>query len=189
MAAGAEAEARRQGFYLIIGSVEDQSAEDEEAYLRLMQQRRIDGLIVARPRLRRASWKLLASIADSIPTVAIAARVEALHLHSVDIDNKGGGRLAARHLIESGHRAIATITGPLEWPSAQARLEGAEEALRDAGIGSGLQVATSGEWGVEGGKAMVAQLLESGSRFTALFAQSDLLALGAMAELQARGLS
>lgn len=189
MAAGAEAEARRQGFYLIIGSVEDQSAEDEEAYLRLMQQRRIEGLIVARPRLRRASWKLLASIADSIPTVAIASRVEALHLHSVDIDNKGGGRLAASHLIESGHRAIATITGPLDWPSAQARLEGAEEALRNAGVGTKLLVASTDEWGVEGGRSAMRQLRLSGRRFTAVFAQSDLLALGAIAELQANGLS
>lgn len=189
MAAGAEAEARRQGFYLIIGSVEDRSAEDEEAYLRLMQQRRIEGLIVARPRLRRASWKLLASIADSIPTVAIASRVEALHLHSVDIDNKGGGRLAASHLIERGHRAIATITGPLDWPSAQARLDGAEDALREAGIRTKLVVASTDEWGVEGGRAAMRQLRQSGHKFTAVFAQSDLLALGAIAELQANGLA
>ena len=189
MAAGAELEARRHGFYLIIGSVEDGSPDDEEAYLRLMQQRRIDGLIVARPRLRPASRRLLAAIADSIPTVAIASRLEALRLHSVDIDNRGGGRMAAAHLIEKGHRAIATITGPLDWPSAQARMEGAREALRDAGITTELLVATSGEWGVDGGRAAMSQLLESGRTFTALFAQSDLLALGAMAELQARRLS
>jgi LacI family transcriptional regulator len=189
MAAGAELEARRQGFYLIIGSVEDGSPEDEEAYLRLMQQRRIDGLIVARPRLRRSSLRVLAAIADSIPTVAIASRVEALRLHSVDIDNRGGGRLAATHLIENGHRAIATITGPLDWPSAQARLEGAREALRKAGLGAQLAVASTGEWGVEGGRAAMSELMRSGNRFTAVFAQSDLLALGAIAELQSRGVS
>jgi LacI family transcriptional regulator len=189
MAAGAELEARRQGFYLIIGSVEDAVPEDEEAYLRLMQQRRIEGLIVARPRLRRASWKLLAGIADTIPTVAIASRVEALRLHSVDIDNVGGGRLAAAHLIANGHRAIATITGPMDWPSAQARLEGAQAALRDAGIETKLVTASSDEWGVEGGRAAMQKLLRSGPRFTALFAQSDLLAVGAIAELHASGLA
>ena len=189
MAAGAELEARRQGFYLIIGSVEDESPDDEEAYLRLMQQRRIDGLIVARPHLRPASRRLLAAINDSIPTVAIASRLEARRFHSVDIDNRGGGRLAAAHLIEKGHRAIATITGPLDWPSAQARLDGAREALRAAGISGDLLVATSAEWGVEGGRSAMTRLLESGGRFTALFAQSDLLALGAIAELQARNLS
>ena len=189
MAAGAEAEARRQGFYLIIGSVEDAVPEDEEAYLRLMQQRRIEGLIVARPRLRRASWKLLAGIAESIPTVAIASRLEALRLHSVDIDNRGGGRLAAKHLIENGHRAIATITGPLDWPSAQARFEGAGEALREAGIREKLVVASSDEWGVEGGRAAMSQLLTASRMFSALFAQSDLLAVGAIAELHRRGLS
>jgi DNA-binding LacI/PurR family transcriptional regulator len=189
MAAGAEAEARRRGFYLIIGSVEDGIPEDEEAYLRLMQQRRIEGLIVARPRLRRASWKLLAGIADSIPTVAIASRVEALRLHSVDIDNRGGGKLAAAHLLSSGHRAIATITGPLDWPSAQARLEGTRDALREAGISGDLASASSSDWGVEGGRTAMRELMASGVRFTALFAQSDLLALGAIAEIHARGLS
>ncbi len=187
MAAGAELEARRHGFYLIIGSVEDRSPDDEEAYLRLMQQRRIEGLIVARPRLRPASRRLLAALADSIPTVAIASRLEALRLHSVDIDNRGGGRLAAAHLIEKGHRAIATITGPQDWPSAQARLEGAREALREAGIDDGLLVTESQEWGVEGGRAAMSQLLRSDRRFTAVFAQSDLLALGAITELRARG--
>jgi DNA-binding LacI/PurR family transcriptional regulator len=188
MAAGAEAEARRRGYYLIIGSVEDAVPEDEEAYLRLMQQRRIEGLIVARPRLRRASWKLLAGIADSIPTVAIASRLEALSLHSVDIDNVGGGRVAAAHLIANGHRDMATITGPMDWPSAQARLEGAQAALRDGGLETKLVVVSSEEWGVEGGRAAMQQLLQAGRRFTALFAQSDLLAVGAIAELHARGL-
>jgi LacI family transcriptional regulator len=189
MAAGAEAEARRQGYYLIIGSVEDAVPEDEEAYLRLMQQRRIEGLIVARPRLRRASWKLLAGIAETIPTVAIASRVEALRLHSVDIDNRGGGRLAASHLIENGHRQIATITGPLDWPSAQARLEGAAEALKSAGIEAEMLTASSPAWGVEGGRAAMLDLLRSGRKFSAVFAQSDLLAVGAIAELHAKGVS
>lgn len=189
MAAGAELEARRHGFYLIIGSVEEGSPDDEEAYLRLMQQRRIDGLIVARPRLRPASRRMLAAMATSIPTVAIASRLEALRLNSVDIDNLMGGRLATRHLLEAGHTAIATITGPLDWPSAQARIQGAREALRDASPRDGLVIETSPEWGVEGGRAAMARLLASRTRFSAVFAQSDLIALGAIAELQARGLS
>jgi len=187
LAAGAELEARRHGFYLIIGSVEEESPGDEEAYLRLMQQRRIEGLIVARPRLRPASQRLLATMANSIPTVVIASRFEALRLHSVDIDNRAGGRMAAAHLIEMGHQAIATITGPLDWPSAIARLEGTHDALQEAGLSSRLLVESSPEWGVEGGAAAMSRLLGSRRRFTAVFAQSDLLALGAISELQARG--
>src|SRR5215467_11612113 len=143
MAAGAEQEARRHGFYLIIGSVEDGSPDDEEAYLHLMQQRRIDGLIVARPRLRPASRRFLADMAKSIPTVAIASRLEALRLNSVDIDNLGGGRIATQHLLENGHTAIAMITGPPDWPSAQARTRGAQDALREAGKQRDLVVEAS----------------------------------------------
>jgi len=189
LAAGAELEARRQGYYLIIGSVEDGSPEDEKAYLRLMQQRRIEGLIVARPRLLAPSRRLLVAMARSIPTVVIASRVEAPGLHSVDIDNRGGGRAATAHLVELGHSHLATITGPLDWVSASARLEGTRQALREAGLSAELLVESSPDWGVEGGRETMARLLESGRRFTAVFAQSDLLALGAMAELQAHGLS
>jgi len=189
LAAGAELEARRQGYYLIIGSVDDELPEDEEAYLRLMQQRRIEGLIVARPRLRAPSRRLLVEMARSIPTVVIASRVEAPRLHSVDIDNHGGGRAAVAHLVERGHRELATITGPLDWVSASARLEGARDALREAGLGGELLVEGSADWGVEGGRAAMSRLLASGRRFTAVFAQSDLLALGAIAELQAHGVA
>jgi len=189
LAAGAELEARRQGYYLIIGTVEDGPPGDEEAYLRLMQQRRIEGLIVARPRLRAASRRLLVAMASSIPTVVIASRLEAPRLHSVDIDNRAGGRAATAHLIERGHRDLATITGPLDWVSAGARLEGTREALREAGLNAEMRVQTSPDWGVEGGRQAMAHLLEAGRRFTAVFAQSDLLAVGAIAELQAHGLA
>ena len=189
LAAGAELEARRHGYYLIIGSVEDGSPGDEEAYLRLMQQRRIDGLIVARPQLRAASRQLLVAMASSIPTVVVAYRPKAPRLHSVDIDNRAGGRAATAHLIEHGHRDLATVTGPLDWVSASARLEGTREALGQAGLKAELLVQTSPDWGVEGGRQAMARLLEAGRRFTAIFAQSDLLALGAIAELQAHSLA
>src|SRR6266545_1652437 len=49
VAAGAEIEARRHGYYLVIASVEEHAEADERAYLRLMLERRVEGLIVARP--------------------------------------------------------------------------------------------------------------------------------------------
>jgi DNA-binding LacI/PurR family transcriptional regulator len=187
--AGAEAEARRRGFFLIIGSVEEDADDDERAYLRLMLERRVEGLIVAWPTLLPDGSGELRSVTARVPLVVVASGVEAAGATLVDVDNRRGGLDATSLLIREGHRAIATITGPLEWPSARARLAGYRDALRASGLAEGpALVETCSDWGLASGQAAAARLLERGSRFTAVFAQSDLAALGAITELRARGI-
>jgi len=186
--AGAEAEARRHGLYLLIGSVEEDVPDDEEAYLRLMLQRRLEGLIVARPVLA-ASQRRLRSIAARMPVVLVASQPELDGLASVDVDNQAGGRDATAYLLQLGHRRIATITGPLEWTSAGRRLAGYREALLASSAGfEATLVESCDDWGLEAGAAALARLLERGRAFTAVFAHSDLLALGAITALRQRGL-
>lgn len=186
--AGAEAETRRRGYYLMVASVEDESRDDERGYLRLMLARRVEGLIVARPSVPLSSEQLVPAVAAGIPLVAIGSS-ELPGFMVVDVDNVDGGRQAAALLVAEGHRRIATITGPREWPSAKARLEGYRRALRAGGVSRDRSlVEASPDWGLEEGRIAAARLLDRGEPFTALFAQSDLLALGAIRELRARGL-
>jgi DNA-binding LacI/PurR family transcriptional regulator len=186
--AGAEAEARRRGHFLIIGSIEPGAEHDEQTYLRLMLERRVEGLIVAVPRLRLANGGLLAQAAGRIPTVVLASEIDLPGADHVDIDNRDGGDVATTHLIENGHRAIATITGPLDWPSARARLDGYRDALRRAHVEADpALVEPCVDWGLESGRRAAERLLASAPPFTAVFAHSDLLALGAIAALRAHG--
>ncbi|OLC09554.1 MAG: hypothetical protein AUH39_04350 [Chloroflexi bacterium 13_1_40CM_67_9] len=187
--AGAEAEARKRGYFLIIGSIEEGSEDDERTYLRLMLERRVEGLIVAVPRLRLAEDDLLADAVARIPTVLVASDIDLAGADHVDIDNRRGGYEATAYLAAQKHRLIATITGPLDWPSARARLDGYRDALRDAGISAdrGL-VEPCVDWGLESGRRAAERLLASNPKLTAIFAQSDLLALGAIAALRARGM-
>jgi LacI family transcriptional regulator len=186
--AGAEAEARRHGQFLIIGSIEEGAEDDEQTYLRLMLERRVEGLIVAVPRLRIVNGDLLAQAAARIPTVVLASDIDLPGADHVDIDNREGGTVAATHLIEHGHRAIATITGPLDWPSARARFDGYRGALRRAGIAADpALVEACVDWGLDSGRRAAERLLASAPPFTAIFAHSDLLALGAIAALRAHG--
>jgi LacI family transcriptional regulator, galactose operon repressor len=186
--AGAEAETRRRGYYLMVASVEDESRDDERGYLRLMLARRVEGLIVARPSVPLSSEQLLPAVAAGVPLVAIGSS-QLPGFTVVDVDNLDGGRQATALLVAQGHRRIATITGPREWPSAKARLEGYRRALRAGGLGRDRSlVETSPGWGLEDGRAAAARLLDQGQAFTGLFAQSDLIALGAIRELRARGL-
>ncbi len=186
--AGAEAEARRRGLFLIIGSVEEEAQGDERAYLRLMLERRVEGLIVAGPTHLESDW-LLHPLAHRLPIVAITSELVVPEVSVVDVDNQRGGREATLHVIEHGHRAVATITGPLEWRSARERLDGYRDALRTEDIAEvpGL-VEHCPDWTVESGREAARRLLDSGRPFTALFAQNDLFALGAISELRSRGL-
>jgi len=187
--AGAEAEARKRGYFLIIGSIEEGSEDDERTYLRLMLERRVEGLIVAMPRLRLAEDDLLADAVARIPTVLVASDIELAGADHVDIDNRRGGQEATAYLAAQKHRIIATITGPLDWPSARARLDGYRDALRDAGISADRAlVEPCVDWGLDSGRRAADRLLESAPKLTAIFAQSDLLALGAIAALRARGM-
>jgi len=187
--AGAEAEARKRGYFLIIGSIEEGSEDDERTYLRLMLERRVEGLIVAVPRLRLADDDLLADAAARIPTVLVASDVELPGADHVDIDNRRGGLEAAGYLVAQGHRIVGTITGPLDWPSARARLDGYRDAVRVAGLPADRTLVEAGvDWGVDGGRRAAERLLGSAPKLTAIFAQSDLLALGAIAALRSHGL-
>src|SRR5436190_8905662 len=169
--AGAEIEARRRDYFLIVGSVEE-SPEDEEgtSYLRLMLERRVEGLILARPSALIAGEQLERAASAGIPLVSIGS-VQLPGFAVVDVDNRRGGFDATRHLIEYGHREIATIVGPFEWPSARARLEGYRDASREAGIGDDpVLVEIAPDWGVESGYAATDRLLARGTSFTAIFA-------------------
>jgi len=186
--AGAEAEARKHGYFLIIGSIEPGSEDDERTYLRLMLERRVEGLIVAVPRLLLTEDDILREASDRVPTVVLASNVDLPGADHVDIDNRRAGAEATAYLLSQGHRRIATITGPLDWPSARARLDGYRDALRKADGAATHLVEPSVDWGLESGRRAAEHLLSAKVRPTAIFAQSDLLALGAISALRDRGM-
>lgn len=189
-AAGAEAEARRRGFFLLIGSVADATDEAEErAYLDLMLERRVEGLILDWPTLRIARNPSPPLVVSRVPLVTIAAAADLPSPTVVDVDNRRGGFDATSFLIAQGHRAIATITGPLHWNAAVARLQGFRDALDTAGLAERpVLVQSCPGWDAASGQEAAARLLAGRPRITAIFAQSDLLALGTINALRASGM-
>lgn len=184
--AGAEAEARRRGYFLVIGSVDP--GADESRYLRLMLERRVEGFILVRPGVPFLGDHLELVKQASVPFVLVGTSVVP-GVDVVESDNHQGGYQATRHLLELGHRQIATILGPTGWPPAIERFAGCQDALRDFGLDcDDLLEERAEDWGIEAGEAAASRLLARGSNFTALFAHSDLIALGAIARLRAAGL-
>lgn len=185
MVAGVEAEARRRGYYLMIGSVEPD--DNARGYLRLMLERRVEGVIVARPSVPISLDDVRPARDAGIPLVGVGmAGLPGFPV--VDVDNCQGGYEATRHLLEHGHTQIATIVGPHDWPSASARLQGYRRALREAGAEEDpVIVEHATDWGLESGREAAARLLGTNAPFTAIFAHSDLVAIGAIRQLREAG--
>ncbi|MGW5366011.1 LacI family DNA-binding transcriptional regulator [Actinopolymorpha pittospori] len=117
-------------------------------------------------------------------------------LRGVSVDNRCGGRLATRHLLELGHTRIAFLSGAIATVSRQRRLAGYTEALTDAGITVRAEFVWADE-GVGYGDTDAAELGRRGMQTllalpeppTAVVAINDMYAMGACAAVRAAGLA
>jgi len=97
---------------------------------------------------------------------------------SIGSANWNGGLVATRHLIELGHRRVGVICGPSGVLPSRARLDGYRTALETAGLEYDEKLVRFGDFHVEGGYENGTDLLQLPDRPTAIFAGSDLQALG-----------
>lgn len=157
----------------------------EEARMRLLQARRVDGVIILTGRL---SDQQLLKYAQRLPIVVTGRKLEAARLVSVDQDNFAGALCATRHLLELGHTRIAFIAGPEDHPDAAERLRGYRQALHDAGVEAAPELLVRADFLESGGVLAINHLLEAGIAFTAVFASNDQMAYGARLALYRRSI-
>ena len=109
---------------------------------------------------------------------------------TVSSDNEQGGFEATQHLLQQGRRKIAFVGTANEGnPEFLERYRGYCRALRAAGIGPDDQLRVDADPSELAGRAALAELIERGVEFDAIFAASDVAAIGAMHALQAMGRS
>ncbi|MFG3054739.1 LacI family DNA-binding transcriptional regulator [Kitasatospora sp. NPDC048239] len=123
-----------------------------------------------------------------LPTVLNGRRSPQEPVAYVDSDNVGAGRSAVEHLAGRGRRRIATITGPPDMDAAEGRLAGYRQGLATAGLPVDEGLVAAGDFTEEGGRRAMRELLDRRPDLDAVFAASDLMAVGALAVLRARGL-
>ena len=107
---------------------------------------------------------------------------------SVGSANWSGGLMATRHLIELGHSRIAAITGPEDMMCSLARLDGYRSAMNTAGLSIDETLTAFGNFQVDGGRDNARTMLSREDRPTAIFAGSDLQALGVLDAARSLGL-
>ncbi|MEV7605517.1 LacI family DNA-binding transcriptional regulator [Paenarthrobacter sp. NPDC089322] len=152
----------------------------EERAQRMIDERR-SGMIVVTSAFDSA--QLRAFQRRQIPMVVIdPLNPPALDVFSVGASNWAGGKAAATHLLELGHRRIAYIGGPAAAECSQARLHGYMAALMAEGITVDHEYVSSGPFRPENGVKAMKALLALEDPPTAIFAASDSIALGVLAE-------
>ncbi|WP_394436707.1 LacI family DNA-binding transcriptional regulator [Streptomyces sp. SGAir0957] len=146
---------------------------------------RVDGVLLMSVRAQDPLPDMLADA--GLPTVLLGRRTGEECVTYVDADNVGGARAAVSHLLDSGCRTIAAITGPLDMYVAQCRLRGYREALRQAGVADVPSLIVEGDFTEERGRLAMADLIEQHPTLDGVFAASDTTAAGALAALHAAG--
>jgi DNA-binding LacI/PurR family transcriptional regulator len=180
----AEESAEAQGYNLVIGST-NTNPDTEERFIDNLIRRNIDGIIFSRVSDKSRVLRLIER--TKIPAVIIDRSLEREDIPSVVMNNYGAGVMAAEHMLSLGHRRFACITGPIDIAINRERLSGFRERLVKGGGRLDESCVFEGNFKFESGGRGVDCLLDCGADFTALWAQNDYMAIGAMNRLIARG--
>ncbi len=186
VARGVEDKAAENNFSVILCNT-DEDLEKERAYVKVVIEKRVDGVIVAPS--TSDSTNLHRFTANNIPYVVIDRRIDQLETDIVLGDNLEASRKLVSYLVTLGHRRIAVITGPAGISTADERLAGYREALADAGIAGDPDLVRRGPFTQETGHDLTFKLLALPQRPTAIFACNNFIAFGALLALGERGLS
>lgn len=181
----AQAEARRQGFFILIGSAA--TADDAQPLLDEMLDRRVDGLIMLNAHDDERYILLEPLYNNGTPVVYVKNSPVDEKISSVRCDDVQGGYAATQHLLELGHKKIAIILGLQNEQCTRERLRGYKQALAEAGRVIEDHLILQGNWTSQSGAEAASELLKNPDRFSAIFAQNDRMAAGAIRALRDSG--
>jgi DNA-binding LacI/PurR family transcriptional regulator len=187
-------------FPRILRGISDALADVEAQLVLLMPQGRSDELRVERyVAAGHVDGVLLVSLhgADPLPhdlaargiPVVVGGRPPGTGITFVDVDNRRGAAMAVDHLVGIGRRAVATIAGPQDMPAGADRLAGYHETLGSAGVPVSDRLVEIADFSLEGGRSAMERLLAREPSLDGVFVASDLMAIGALAAIQASGRS
>ncbi|HET9138185.1 LacI family DNA-binding transcriptional regulator [Actinophytocola sp.] len=124
---------------------------------------------------------------NGLPVVMIDDRGHHPGFPSVATSNREGASDAAAHLLGTGRRRLAMITGPAEFGCTRDRVDGFRTILDDAGVEFDRRLQVEGDFTRTGGDAALRRMLAAGAEFDAVFAHNDLTAVGVLDALRAAG--
>jgi LacI family transcriptional regulator len=192
---GVEREANRRGRLCLICTTEGDQ-ERELAFMQLMREQRASAVIIIggvrddeqyRARYTEIAHSLHA-VGSRLVLCGRPSLGEGVPATVVEYDNEGGAYAITTHLLANGHRRILYLGGTLEHTTSVARLAGYHRALGDFGVVADPTLIEHGEFSrVSGYQRTRAWLERDALPFTAIFAETDMVAAGALAALDDAG--
>ena len=180
---GVEPSARRHGYSVVLCDSHEDPAE-ERALLRMLISRRVDGILLASA---QANWEEHSLARRRPPIVCFDRQPAGFKGRAVVVDNIRVGYKATRHLLELGHRRIATVAGPESTLTGHGRMEGYRRALQEAGIPITEGYIRPGGFSREGGYHAAVDILRLANPPTAIFCANNRMTLGTMCALRDLG--
>lgn len=156
----------------------------EASFLDLLEEQRVQGVLITP--IDDANQRLLELRERGVLVVLLDRLARRPDLCSVSVDDRRGGELALRHLLEAGHERIAFVGGPWRLEQVRDRFHGAMAAVREAGgdgdPGERLRYVETPQTTVAAGRDAAGRILghPRATRPTAIFCANDLLALGVL---------
>lgn len=167
---------------LLFTVAEGQSVDD---ILPLVLQYQVDGLIITSATLSSAMADECAR--SGTPVILFNRTVKNSNISAVCADNLGGGRRVADLLLDTGHKQLVYMAGPSNTSTNNDRERGFYQRLTERGYQGMRQVQAN--YTYESGYESALALLDTGVLPDAIFCANDIMALGAMDAIRARGLS
>jgi len=179
-----EEHARANGYSTFLINTREDEALEREA-IRSAQNKNVDGILLCPVQKTENNVRYL--MGTGVPFVLIGRRFNTLPVDYVVCNDELGGFQATSYLLEQGHRDILMLYGALYISSARERLEGYKRAHRSLGLDVRPELVC--EVPVTGADcgAMLAELFRKGTRFSAIFAFSDMLAWNVWTCLRSMG--
>ncbi|MGE5679185.1 MAG: LacI family DNA-binding transcriptional regulator [Pseudomonadota bacterium] len=173
--------------YNVLFSTGSTGEEEYRATNSLVNEKRVDGLILLTSRI---GDKTIANLGKKrFPFVVVGKPSNTEDANWVDNDNLEAGFQATEHLISLGHKRIGFIGGEFSYVFMGERFKGYKKALDAYGIKFDKELLSLGEFVEEGGYMAAGRLIEQFNCPTAIVVADDLMAFGAIRAIRQKGLS
>ncbi len=184
---GVEADCYANGYTLILCNTEGDLTKQQD-YLRMLAEKRVDGLLVMCSDLNDRLLDLL----DRYHKVPMVVMDWAPNNHTKDRlqDNaEEGGYLATRYLIEQGHQKIGCLSGQKDKYTCAQRLHGFRRAMAESNLAVNEDWLLTGDFECESAVQAAKTTLNMTERPTAMFCFNDIMAMAFISTLTQHGLS
>ena len=181
---GAERAAGTRGWNLILCN-SDEDVEREEALVRTLAERKIDGLLLC---AAAGPHDFLARYQGHLPIVAVNRLIPGASVPSVTADNEQGAYDAASHLLAKGLRPLALLLGTPNLSTTEARLAGCRRAAEALGLAPEDMFLKVGYGRTDEGYKAAGECLDETPRPRAIVAFNNLMAEAALRAIHDRGL-